>query len=68
MFGLFPLPLGPFLQIVLVGLLAYVLMRRFGTSDPAPARGQSPADILKRRYALGELDQETFVRMMKNLG
>jgi putative membrane protein len=68
MFGLLPFHLGPFLQIVLVGMIAYVLLRRFGATEAVPAKGQSPADILKRRYALGELDQETFVRMMKELG
>lgn len=68
MSGLLPFHLGPFLQIILVGMIAYVLLRRFSTPAAAPAKGQSPSDILKRRYALGELDQETFVRMMKDLG
>lgn len=72
--GFLPFHLGPLMQIALVALVAYVIYRRFRTpaaatrrADQTPAR-ETPEDILKRRYALGELDRETFERMKSDLG
>lgn len=33
----------------------------------APAPAESPRDIVKRRYAAGEIDRDTYVRMLDDL-
>jgi putative membrane protein len=71
-FGFFPFHLGPLLQIALIAMLAYVIFRRFRTpavQTPAPEvqRQDTPRDILNRRYALGEIDKDTFESMKEDL-
>jgi uncharacterized membrane protein len=39
-------------------------------SAPAPAgaaRGSDPAEIVRRRYARGEIDRETFLQLSQDL-
>ena len=52
--------LGP----VLIAVFAWVLIR--GARLPS-ASSESPEEILRRRYARGELDDETFRRMHDEL-
>lgn len=62
-------PLGGGLLSVLalvaaVALIAWLL----GHSGRGPRRqGETPLDILKKRYARGEIDRETFERMRNDL-
>ena len=64
--------LGPiFMILVLVGIVAAViyLMRQMG-SDFAPGAGQTSSralDILKERYARGEIDSKEFDERKKLL-
>ncbi|HKK27791.1 MAG TPA: SHOCT domain-containing protein [Gemmatimonadota bacterium] len=56
--------------IVLVVVLVWRLLRRGGGEDGGarPARGgETPLDILERRYARGEIDREEFQRMKRDL-
>lgn len=52
--------------IALVVLLVWALARGlpFGQSGGA---GESPEQIVKRRYAKGEIDRETYERMLEDL-
>lgn len=34
---------------------------------PAKRNGESPEDIVKRRYASGEIDDETYEKLLTNL-
>ena len=61
---------GMFMWIVFliaIGLLVYFIVQARNTKDQAPIRNESPLDILKRRYAKGEIDKEEFDRMKHDL-
>lgn len=51
--------------IALVVLLAWVLLRAGGVGRTGER--ESPEQILKRRYARGEIDRETYQRMLADL-
>ena len=59
---------GGLLTIAFWGAIIYVvvaLIRRPGRTTPAG--GEEPAEILKRRYARGELSREEYERMRRDL-
>jgi putative membrane protein len=63
---------GPILWLILVVVLllavAGVGLRGRGGNEPGPVPPrETPLDILKRRYAAGEIDREEFERMKKEL-
>jgi uncharacterized membrane protein len=69
-----PLGLGPgwdeFAGIVIVALivaLAYRPIRRLISNRPNPAHSTSPQDIVRARYARGEITQEEFQSLMQHL-
>jgi putative membrane protein len=54
--------------IILAGVVIYFILnrgRRSGT--PAEPKQESPVEILKRRYANGEISKEEFDRIKKDL-
>ena len=53
------------LAAVLVAALAWALVK--ATRRPASAPSESPGEILKRRYANGEIDRETYQRTLTDL-
>jgi putative membrane protein len=53
------------LGAVLIAVLAWVVLK--STRGPSSNPSQSPEQILKRRYAKGELDQQTYERMLGEL-
>ena len=61
--GMFPLVM-PFFMILLVIAVLYLLFSRRG----GDGQGQESAlDILKKRYAKGEISQEEFERIKKDI-
>lgn len=64
--GFFPFHFGGLIPLLLIGLIVYFIVRTVRT--PATNTGApSPQDVLKRRYAAGEIDRETFNRMKDEL-
>jgi putative membrane protein len=53
--------------VVLVVVLVWRLVRS-SRSPPADPPDETPLDILKKRYARGEIDREEFEAMMRDLG
>lgn len=60
----------PIVGIVVLGLIIWVVVagsHRSGEADSSAYREDSPVEILKRRYARGELDKEEFEAKKKDL-
>ena len=53
------------LGLVLFAAVAWALRRR--SRGPMNTSSESPEALLKRRYAKGELDRETYERMLRDL-
>ncbi|QGY40100.1 hypothetical protein GM415_08150 [Pseudodesulfovibrio cashew] len=69
--GFFPFHFGGILQLVVIGLIIYFTVRMFrkpatpcGTPGP---KEQTPEEILKRRYATGEIDEQTYKSIKSDL-
>ena len=61
---------GMFMWIILlivVGLLIYFIVQVQKTKGQTPAQGETHMDILKKRYAKGEISKEDFDRMKRDL-
>jgi len=62
---------GIFMWLILIliaGVIIYFAVNRSkGTGNPAGSPEESPIEILKRRYANGEISREEFNRMKKEL-
>ena len=64
--GWMPFHFGGIFQILIIGLIIFFvarMVRKPTTTTGAPL----PRDILKRRYASGEIDKETYDRMKDEL-
>ncbi len=58
------------LVIVLIAAAVYFVVRQRGDVFPPPAgprENETPLDILKKRYARGEIDREEFEQRKKDL-
>ena len=53
--------------LIVIGLLVYFILRSQKTKGQTPAQGESHLDILKKRYAKGEISKEDFDRMKRDL-
>jgi len=64
-------PWGWILIVILVVILIYALAVRPGQHPPSPSSEshgeETPLDILKKRYARGEISREDFEQMKKDL-
>lgn len=62
---------GPLLMILFLALLiaaVVLLVRRVGGSHGSAGPGQTPLDILRERFARGEIDKEEFEERRRILG
>ncbi|MBI5137524.1 MAG: SHOCT domain-containing protein [Nitrospirae bacterium] len=56
------------LSLVVVAVVVVLLVRWVGGPwSGTPPPGRTPMEILKARYAAGEIDRETFERMRRDL-
>jgi putative membrane protein len=55
------------LFLFVTGLLVYFFVQAQKTKGPMQRQTESPLDILRRRYAEGEISKEDFDRMKKDL-
>lgn len=55
------------LVLVLVGVVIYFLLQVSKSKGSAGSSTETPLDILKRRYAKGEIDKEEFNRKKEDL-
>src|SRR5665647_1899649 len=53
--------------LIVIGLLIYFIVQTQKTKGQTPTQGESHLDILKRRYAKGEIAREEYERMKKEL-
>ncbi len=53
--------------LIVIGLLIYFFVQSQNTKGKMPTENESPLDILKRRYAKGEITREEFDKMKKDL-
>lgn len=53
--------------VLLVVVVAALLWRAFGSPSLSGRRDESPEDILKRRYARGEIDRDEYERRLEGL-
>lgn len=53
--------------LIVIGLLIYFFVQARKVKDQTPAQNESPMEILKRRYANGEINKEDFDRMKRDL-
>src|SRR5665647_2373033 len=53
--------------LIVIGLLIYFFGKAERTKGQTPTQKESPLDILKRRYAKGEIGREEYERMKKDL-
>ncbi len=61
-----PFHMGSIFQLLVIGLIVYFTVRLFRT--PATNSGPtSPEYILRRRYAAGEIDEQTYTLMKEEL-
>jgi len=49
------------------GLLVWLVLSVVSRSGKAPDTGDTPLEILKRRYARGEITKEEFARMRQDV-
>ncbi len=69
LWGLMFLPMLLFWALVIGGIvwLAFLPSRRAGVSPSASSGREAPLDVLKMRYAKGEITKEQFDPMKKDL-
>ncbi|TAJ79765.1 MAG: SHOCT domain-containing protein [Sphingobium sp.] len=62
---------GPLIMILVLALpvaAVVLLIRWLGGSPRSASPGQTPLDILRERYARGEIDKEEFEERRRTLG
>lgn len=61
-----PFHFGGIIPLLIIGLLTFMVIRMVRKPE-ATASGPSTSDILKRRYASGEIDKVTYDRLRDEL-
>lgn len=67
--GWWPLAfLGPFVGLLIMGTVVYLLWSAISGSSPRPTeRADDAMETLRKRYARGEIDEETFEERARTL-
>jgi len=55
------------LVLIVIGILLYFVVKTAKTNGSAGVSEETPLDILKKRYAKGELTKQGFDRMKREL-
>lgn len=55
------------LFLIVIGFLVFFIIKATKMKGQMPRQNESPLDILKKRYARGEITKEDFDRMKKEL-
>jgi len=53
--------------LIVIGVLAYFVVQSQKKKNQTPTQNESHLDILKRRYAKGEIAKEEYEKMKKDL-
>jgi putative membrane protein len=53
--------------VIVIGVIIYFYVKSQNTKDQTPTRDESHLDILKQRYAKGDITKEEFDQMKKDL-
>jgi len=53
--------------IIIIALIVYLIINRSKSNENIGRYQKTPLDIIKERYAKGEISEEEFERMKKNL-
>lgn len=53
--------------LIVIGFLIYFIVQAQKTKDQTSTQNESPLDILRRRYAKGEIAREEYEKMKKDL-
>lgn len=61
-----PILMIAFWALVILGIV--YLVKALAGRSAASFKEETPLDILKKRYARGEIDQEEFIKRKKDLG
>jgi len=59
------------IPIAIVALIVWAVVtfaRSAGRSNTAASRSETPLDVLRRRYAAGEINKEQFEEMQRSIG
>ena len=59
--------IGWLFWIIVIVVIVYLLVRFAGRNQQTTERGDTAIDILKKRYAQGEITKEQFEEMKKNV-
>lgn len=54
--------------LIAAGVVIYLLIRTSSLKDKRDSTSETPLDILKKRYAKGEIDKDEFEQKKKDLG
>ncbi len=65
--GAIMMGLGGLLVLVVIGVLVYFVVKSSGTGGFGANPHETPLDVLKKRYARGEITKEQFDEMKKDL-
>ncbi len=58
---------GPIIGIIFMALIVFLFIRLFSAGGIYHSRQDSALDILKKRYAKGEITKEEYDRMKKDI-
>ena len=56
------------LFVIIIGIAAYFIVQKIRTKTPGTTSRETPLDILKKRYAKGEIVKEEYEKMKKDIG